>query len=180
PVIRFMPAPFHPSLGRQRVCQSRNVLRPFHLIHHPVVTAARLQSDLRLRRQLPQKLPERLPVVVHPNGRFIFPFLVHRRKHREFLMRITSDKLCHIPLQLLSSWVLPPVYGRTRCSAFIGSLKASQITRDPPRVVRRLLQPNLQGPRRYQPRKAFAPFDQHHRILLEDLFQPQRFHFSLF
>src|SRR5437016_12949567 len=80
------------------------MLGPLHLIHHPVVTAAGLQRDLRSRRQFFQKLPEYLQIMSHAKRRPVFTLLIDRGEYRKLLVRITSDKMFHKPLQLLSSW----------------------------------------------------------------------------
>src|SRR5215471_7807037 len=117
PLIVLMP-PFHPSLGGQRMRQPRLVPGGWHLIYDPVVTAAGLQRDLRSGRQFLQKLPELLPVVAHTDRPPVFASLVHRRKHRELLVRVTSDKLFHIRCSSFPSWGSGLEYARTPLQRF--------------------------------------------------------------
>src|SRR5207253_8375628 len=91
-------------LGPYSVRHEGYMLGPLHLIHHPVVTAAGLQRDLRSRRQFFQKLPEYLQIMSHAKRRPVFTLLIDRGEYRKLLVRITSDKMFHKPLQLLSSW----------------------------------------------------------------------------
>src|SRR5258708_2061279 len=66
------------------------------------------------------------------------------------------------------------------CVGFADSdSSSSKITGDLSRLVWLQFQPNLQRPRRHQPAKTLAPFDQRHRVLLENLIETQRFHFAL-
>jgi len=48
---------------------------------------------------------------------------------------------------------------------------------DPPRLIPHILQPNLHSPLRQQLGKPLAPLNQHHRLAIENLLQPQCRHF---
>src|SRR5438132_13637651 len=97
------------------------MLGPLHLIHHPVVTAAGLQRDLRSRRQFFQKLPEYLQIMSHAKRRPVFTLLIDRGEYRKLLVRITSDKMFHKPLQLLPSWGSAYCLAEPCCGAFMES-----------------------------------------------------------
>ena len=96
-------APLHAPFRRQRMRQLRLVAGPLHLVHQPIITPAGLQRDLRAGRQSFEKLTHPLSVVGDSDRFPVLPLLVHRNEQGELLVRIASDKLFHISLQLLSS-----------------------------------------------------------------------------
>src|ERR1035437_5413416 len=89
---------------RRRPCRQRRwVAGPLHLVHQPIIPPAGLQRDLRAGRQSFEKLTHPLSVVGDSDRFPVLPLLVHRNEQGELLVRIASDKLFHISLQLLSS-----------------------------------------------------------------------------
>src|ERR1700693_497211 len=92
-----------------------------HFFHQPVVTSARFQCDSRTRRQATQVLPHLLPVMAYSLRCSVFALFVHRDKHRELFMGVTSDILFHIALHSFVSGVFGSTYRKRLGSAFIGS-----------------------------------------------------------
>jgi len=81
-----------------------------------------------MRRQPREELDVKLLIMGYPKRLAGLPFFVHRDEHGKLLVGIASDKLFHIAAVPPFQGVLLAVYAKPRCSAFIASLSATNVS----------------------------------------------------
>jgi hypothetical protein len=71
------------------------VAERFHLVHQPVVVAARFNCDLRVCRQLREECPVRPAIMLHANRFGRMALFIHRDEDRELFVGVAPDKMLH-------------------------------------------------------------------------------------